>query len=130
MTEKQMKALFWRIEKCNFSTRVRKYLKEEEVIYLGDLVRLSESELLKGKNFGPLSLNEIKEYLTIRELSFEMEIPDWGAYKGILRFSEKIRKDLWSIQSDKLYHIFNTLNTLRGYELVHQKGEYKVEEDK
>lgn len=130
MTEKQMKALFWRIEKCNFSTRVRKYLKEEEVIYLGDLVRLSESELLKGKNFGPISLNEIKEYLTIRELSFEMEIPDWGAYKGILRFSEKITKDLWSIQSDKLYHIFNTLNTLRGYELVHQKGEYKVEEDK
>lgn len=130
MTEKQMKALFWRIEKCNFSTRVRKYLKEEEVIYLGDLVRLSESELLKGKNFGPISLNEIKEYLTIRELSFEMEIPDWDAYKGILRFSEKITKDLWSIQSDKLYHIFNTLNTLMGYELVHQKGEFSMEEDK
>ena len=45
---------------------------------LGDLVRLTESDVLKIKNFGKTSLKEIKKKLGDMGLSFGMEIPEEG----------------------------------------------------
>ena len=52
-------------------------LKTENIIYIGDLVQRSESEMLKTPNFGRKSLNEIKEMLSHMSLTFGMVIPNW-----------------------------------------------------
>ena len=46
-------------------------------MFIGDLVRKSENEMLRTPNFGRKSLNEIKEVLTQMDLRLGMEIEDW-----------------------------------------------------
>jgi DNA-directed RNA polymerase subunit alpha len=53
-------------------------LKNDGVIYIGDLVQKTEAEMLRTPNFGRKSLNEIKEVLAQMGLQLEMEIPDWS----------------------------------------------------
>ena len=45
-------------------------LKNDNIIYIGDLVQKSEGEMLRTPNFGRKSLNEIKEVLTGMSLIF------------------------------------------------------------
>jgi DNA-directed RNA polymerase subunit alpha len=52
-------------------------LKNDNIIYIGDLVQKSESEMLRTPNFGRKSLNEIKEVLQQMELNLGMSVPDW-----------------------------------------------------
>ena len=52
-------------------------LKNDNIVYIGDLVRKSEGEMLRTPNFGRKSLNEIKEVLTIMGLTLGMDIPGW-----------------------------------------------------
>ena len=52
-------------------------LKNDEIVYIGDLVQKSESEMLRTPNFGRKSLNEIKEVLQQMELNLGMSVPDW-----------------------------------------------------
>ena len=51
--------------------------KNDNIIYIGDLVQKSEGEMLRTPNFGRKSLNEIKEVLTGMSLYLGMEIPNW-----------------------------------------------------
>lgn len=59
------------------SVRATNCLKNDNIIYVGDLVQKTESEMLKTPNFGRKSLNEIKEKLTKIGLRFGMEVPSW-----------------------------------------------------
>jgi len=51
--------------------------KNDEIIYIGDLVQKTESEMLRTPNFGRKSLNEIKEILTTMNLELGMKIEGW-----------------------------------------------------
>jgi DNA-directed RNA polymerase subunit alpha len=52
-------------------------LKNADIRYIGDLVQKSEAEMLKTKNFGRKSLNEIKEILSEMGLSLGMKLENW-----------------------------------------------------
>ena len=59
------------------SVRATNCLKNDNIVYVGDLVQKTEGEMLKTPNFGRKSLNEIKEKLAKIGLRFGMEISDW-----------------------------------------------------
>ena len=66
-----------KVEELELSVRSANCLKNDNIIYIGDLVQKSESEMLRTPNFGRKSLNEIKEVLQQMELNLGMSVPDW-----------------------------------------------------
>ncbi len=66
-------------------------LKNDNIIYIGDLVQKSEGEMLRTPNFGRKSLNEIKEVLTGMSLYLGMEIPNWPP-DNIAELSKKLEE--------------------------------------
>lgn len=71
------KNLLMKVDRLELSVRSANCLKAENIIYIGDLVTKSESELLRTPNFGRKSLNEIKEVLSHLGLDLGMNIPNW-----------------------------------------------------
>lgn len=66
--------LYRRVEELELSVRSANCLANASIQYLGELVQKSEAEMLKTKNFGRKSLNEIKEILTELGLGLGMKI--------------------------------------------------------
>jgi DNA-directed RNA polymerase subunit alpha len=66
-----------KVVELELSVRTGNGLKNDNVIYIGDLVQKTEAEMLRTPNFGRKSLNEIKEVLTQLGLYLGMEIPGW-----------------------------------------------------
>ena len=66
-----------KVEELELSVRSANCLKNDNIIYIGDLVQKSESEMLRTPNFGRKSLNEIKEVLQQMELNLGMSVPEW-----------------------------------------------------
>ncbi len=64
--------LFRTVDELELSVRSANCLKNADIKYIGELVQRSEAEMLKTKNFGRKSLNEIKEMLTEMGLSLGM----------------------------------------------------------
>ena len=58
------------MEELEFSVRSQNCLQSADIKYIGELVQKTEQEMLKTKNFGRKSLNEIKEVL--REMGLEL----------------------------------------------------------
>lgn len=69
--------LLKKVEELELSVRSANCLKNDNIIYIGDLVQKSESEMLRTPNFGRKSLNEIKEVLTQMGLHLGMQIEGW-----------------------------------------------------
>jgi len=69
--------LLRKVDELELSVRSANCLKNDNIIYIGDLVQKSESDMLRTPNFGRKSLNEIKEVLSQMGLHLGMEIPDW-----------------------------------------------------
>ena len=69
--------LLKKVEELELSVRSANCLKNDNIIYIGDLVQKSESEMLRTPNFGRKSLNEIKEVLQQMELNLGMSVTDW-----------------------------------------------------
>jgi DNA-directed RNA polymerase subunit alpha len=69
--------LLRKVDELELSVRSQNCLKNDNIVYIGDLVRKTESEMLKTPNFGRKSLNEIKELLAGMGLRFGMDVPDW-----------------------------------------------------
>jgi DNA-directed RNA polymerase subunit alpha len=69
--------LLKKVDELELSVRSQNCLKNDNIVYIGDLVIKSESEMLKTPNFGRKSLFEIKDILSSLGLRFGMEIPDW-----------------------------------------------------
>lgn len=69
--------LFRSVDDLELSVRSANCLKNANIRYIGELVSRSEAEMLKTKNFGRKSLNEIKEILTNMGLSLGMKIDGW-----------------------------------------------------
>ncbi len=77
--EKQVfiRELLAKVEHLDLTVRSQNCLKNENIVYVGDLVQKSEQDMLRTPNFGRKSLNEIKETLSRMNLSLGMETPDW-----------------------------------------------------
>ena len=71
------KNLLRKVDELELSVRSANCLKNDNIVYIGDLVRKTESEMLRTPNFGRKSLNEIKEVLSEMGLRFGMDIPGW-----------------------------------------------------
>jgi DNA-directed RNA polymerase subunit alpha len=71
--------LFRRIEEIELSVRSANCLENADIKYIGELVQKTEAEMLRTKNFGRKSLNEIKEILSEMGLSLGMKLEDFPA---------------------------------------------------
>jgi len=69
--------LLRKVDELELSVRSANCLKNDNIVYIGDLVQKTEAEMLRTPNFGRKSLNEIKEVLTSMGLHLGMEIPNW-----------------------------------------------------
>ncbi len=66
-----------KVDELELSVRSANCLKNENVVYIGDLIQKTEVEMLRTPNFGRKSLNEIKEVLLKMGLHMGMNIEDW-----------------------------------------------------
>jgi DNA-directed RNA polymerase subunit alpha len=71
------RALLRKVDELELSVRSANCLKNDNLIYIGDLVQKTEAEMLRTPNFGRKSLNEIKEVLGQMGLNLGMDIPGW-----------------------------------------------------
>ena len=69
--------LLRKVDELELSVRSANCLKNDNIIYIGDLVQKTEADMLRTPNFGRKSLNEIKEVLQQMGLHLGMEIPTW-----------------------------------------------------
>ena len=69
--------LYRTVEDLELSVRSANCLKNANITYIGELVQRTEAEMLKTKNFGRKSLNEIKQLLEEMELSLGMKLDEW-----------------------------------------------------
>jgi len=69
--------LFKGVDELELSVRSANCLKNADIRFIGDLVQKTETEMLKTKNFGRKSLNEIKEILSEMGLSLGMKLDNW-----------------------------------------------------
>ncbi len=86
------KNLLKRVEELELSVRSMNCLKNDNIIYIGDLVQKTEPEMLRTPNFGRKSLNEIKEVLNTMSLYLGMEIPNWPP-DNIAELSKKLEEN-------------------------------------
>jgi DNA-directed RNA polymerase subunit alpha len=66
-----------KVDELELSVRSANCLKNDNIVYIGDLVQKTEAEMLRTPNFGRKSLNEIKEVLASMGLHLGMEVPNW-----------------------------------------------------
>ncbi len=71
------KNLLRKVEELELSVRSANCLKNDNIVYIGDLVQKSESDMLRTPNFGRKSLNEIKEVLSTMGLHLGMQVEGW-----------------------------------------------------
>ena len=83
------KNLLKKVDELELSVRSMNCLKNDNIIYIGDLVQKTEPEMLRTPNFGRKSLNEIKEVLNSMSLFLGMEIPNWPP-NNIAELSKKL----------------------------------------
>lgn len=70
-------ALLRKVDELELSVRSANCLKNDNIVYIGDLILKSEAEMLRTPNFGRKSLNEIKEVLAAMGLHLGMDAPNW-----------------------------------------------------
>jgi DNA-directed RNA polymerase subunit alpha len=69
--------LLRKVDELELSVRSANCLKNDNIVYIGDLVQKTEQEMLRTPNFGRKSLNEIKEVLASMALGLGMTVTGW-----------------------------------------------------
>jgi DNA-directed RNA polymerase subunit alpha len=69
--------LLKKVDELELSVRSANCLKNDNIVYIGDLIQKTEAEMLRTPNFGRKSLNEIKEVLSGMGLHLGMEVEEW-----------------------------------------------------
>ncbi|MAM34856.1 MAG: DNA-directed RNA polymerase subunit alpha [Micavibrio sp.] len=69
--------LLRKVDELELSVRSANCLKNDNIVYIGDLVEKSEADMLRTPNFGRKSLNEIKEVLGQMGLHLGMDVEGW-----------------------------------------------------
>jgi len=70
-------ALLKKVDELELSVRSANCLKNDNIVYIGDLIQKTEGEMLRTPNFGRKSLNEIKEVLAQMGLHLGMDVTGW-----------------------------------------------------
>ncbi len=70
-------SLLKKVDELELSVRSANCLKNDNIVYIGDLIQKSEAEMLRTPNFGRKSLNEIKEVLAQMGLHLGMDVSNW-----------------------------------------------------
>jgi len=70
-------ALLKKVDELELSVRSANCLKNDNIVYIGDLIQKTEAEMLRTPNFGRKSLNEIKEVLAQMGLHLGMDVTNW-----------------------------------------------------
>lgn len=66
-----------KVDELELSVRSANCLQNAQIRYIGELCMKTEAEILKTKNFGRKSLNEIKDILTEMGLGLGMKVDNW-----------------------------------------------------
>ena len=69
--------LLKKVDELELSVRSANCLKNDNIVYIGDLIQKTEAEMLRTPNFGRKSLNEIKAVLAEMGLHLGMEVQGW-----------------------------------------------------
>src|SRR5690606_12514713 len=69
--------LLRKVGELELSVRSANCMKNDNSVYIGDLVQKTEEQMLRTPNFGRKSLNEIKDVLALMGLHLGMKIPNW-----------------------------------------------------
>ncbi len=69
--------LLRKVDELEFSVRANNCLKSENIVYVGDLVQKTDTDMLKAPNFGKRTLDDIKKKLSDFGLSLGMSVPKW-----------------------------------------------------
>ncbi len=85
--------LFRTVEELELSVRSANCLKNANMTYIYELVQKTEAELLKTKNFGRKSLEEIKEKLAKMDLSIGMTLPELPSEDEIETIRKKMEEE-------------------------------------
>jgi DNA-directed RNA polymerase subunit alpha len=85
--------LLRKVDELELSVRSANCLKNDNIIYIGDLVQKTEAEMLRTPNFGRKSLNEIKEVLASMGLRLGMDIPGWPP-ENIEEMAKKLEQEM------------------------------------
>jgi DNA-directed RNA polymerase subunit alpha len=81
--------LFRSVDELELSVRSANCLKNADIRFIGELVQRTEAEMLKTKNFGRKSLNEIKEILADMGLQLGLVIPNFPAREELERMRQE-----------------------------------------
>ncbi|WCL55788.1 DNA-directed RNA polymerase subunit alpha [Gimibacter soli] len=84
--------LLRKVDELELSVRSANCLKNDNIVYIGDLVQKTEAEMLRTPNFGRKSLNEIKEVLASMGLRLGMELPAWPP-ENIEELAKKLEQE-------------------------------------
>ncbi len=85
--------LLKKVDELELSVRSANCLKNDNIIYIGDLVQKTEAEMLRTPNFGRKSLNEIKEVLASMGLRLGMDISGWPP-ENIEEMAKKLEQEM------------------------------------
>src|SRR3569623_1097137 len=93
VTQQINRYLLKKVDELELSVRSANCLKNDNIIYIGDLVGKTEAEMLRTPNFGRKSLYEIKEVLSSMGLRLGMEIPGWPP-ENIEEMAKKLEQEI------------------------------------
>ncbi len=85
--------LYRRIDELELSVRSANCLENADIKFIGELVQKSEAEMLRTKNFGRKSLNEIKEILTVMGLTLGMKLDNFPAREDLESRTREVSTD-------------------------------------
>ncbi len=88
--------LFRRVDELELSVRSANCLKNADIRYIGELVQRTEAEMLKTKNFGRKSLNEIKEILAEMGLSLGMKLEGFPSREELEKLEKEREKESYA----------------------------------
>ncbi len=83
--------LFKTVEELELSVRSANCLKNANIKYIGEMVQKTDQEMLRTKNFGRKSLNEIKEILQEMELDFGMQFEGFPLRKELDKLALELK---------------------------------------
>ena len=90
LTQQPNEVLYRLVEELELSVRSANCLQNADVKYIGELVQRGEQDMLKTKNFGRKSLNELKEILAGLGLEFGMKLEGFPSRRELDRMREGI----------------------------------------
>jgi DNA-directed RNA polymerase alpha subunit len=99
------------------SIRSANCLRNDNIVYVGDLVQRTEAAMLRTPNFGRKSLNEIKEVLATMKLRLGMEVRDWPPADPAK--ARKLIGTVYVQKVDELQLSIRSANCLRNDKIIY-----------